>query len=771
MKAAEKRMSDSGKTMGDVRSEAWVRNVEAVLADAWADGRRQLYEHEVYEVLAELQIRTPTHVVAREDRDITHSTLSVFPGDRIVLKVISSEVAHKQKAGGVKIVFKDLDFVRYCVREMKARFAEQGLPVAGLLLVEYIDYSKDLGNEDLIGFRESRAFGPVISFSKGGSDAEHFATHFSPPNLILPPIDREWAAALQASTHIYKKYLAEGHTDYVDKIVDIEVKISRLATAFSAFFPSPTRFVLSEFEVNPFVFDRDGNLIAIDGFAAFRGKESEEIDLTVPPKESLRPIFEPHGIAVVGVSTKDSGKSGNIIVKNLVGLGREDLACVNLRGGEVKIAGRSFPLYRNLAEVPQAIDLAIVTVSAEATVQVVEDCAGKGVRAVLLIPGGFSEITKDREQEDRILSIARAHSMRIVGPNCLGVVYAGDSHHMGLNTFFIPEEKFKVDLGKERNVAILSQSGAMGIMEIYNLRNAISPKVIVSYGNQLDVDPSDLLQYFEDDPMVDVIGLYIEGFSKAGGRKFFNVASRSRKPVIVYKAGRTEAGQLAAQSHTASIAGEYEVAKAAMKQAGAVVASSMIDHGDFIKTFALLHDFTVGGNRVAVIANAGFEKTYAADSLGDLVLAELDADTTARLRKIIPPFVAAEPLLDLTAMVSDELFEQCIDIMLGCDTVDALCISIVPQAQVLHTTDDEIEHYEKNIAARIVETVHKYKKPTVVSVNVVSGADAVYNRFGQVMDSGGVPTYLTAERAMICLNEFIRYRLVRERHLISEWLR
>jgi acyl-CoA synthetase (NDP forming) len=90
---------------------------------------------------------------------------------------------------------------------------------------------------------------------------------------------------------------------------------------------------------------------------------------------------------------------------------------------------------------------------------------------------------------------------------------------------------------------------------------------------------------------------------------------------------------------------------------------------------------------------------------------------------------------------------------------------------VLHTTDLEIEHYEKNIAARIVATVHKHKKPTVVSVNVVSGADAVYNRFGQVMDSGGVPTYLTAERAMACLNEFIRYRLIKERHVISEWLR
>ena len=749
----------------------WVRTVEAILENAAAGNRRQLFEYEVYEILAELQVLTPTYIIARDATDITHSTLSVFSSQRIVLKVISADVAHKQKAGGVKVVYKDLDFIRYSVREMKRRFEEQNRRVEGVLLVEYIEYSKDLGNEILLGLRESAAFGPVISFSKGGTDAEHFAAHFSPPNLILPPIDREWAGALLASTHINQKYLAEGHTDYVSKIVAAEVKLSDLATAFSNFFTSPSRFVLTEFEINPLVFDSQGNLIAIDGYATFREKDPEPVDLKLRPKETLRPLFEPSGIAVVGISTSDHSKAGNIVMKNLLDLERTDVYGVNLKGGEVEISGRRLDLYKTVSDIPANIDLAIITVPAEATLSVVEDCAAKKVKVILLIPGGFSETTKNRELEERIKKTARDQGLRIVGPNCLGVVYAAEKGLPGLNTFFIPEEKFKVNLEQEKNVAILSQSGAMGIMEIYNLRNAISPKVIVSYGNQLDVDPSDLVQYFEDDPMVDVIGLYIEGFNPGAGRKFFNITSHSGKPIIVYKAGRTEAGQMATRSHTASIAGEYEVAKAAMKQAGLVVAASMIDHGDFIKTFALLHDFKVGGNRVAVIANAGYEKTYAADNLGDLVLADLDPETIAGLEEVIPPYVNAEPLLDLTAMVSDEQFERCIDIMLSSARVDALCISIVPQAQLLHTTDQEIEHYERNIAARIVETVHRHRKPTVVSVNVVSGADAVYNRFGQVMDSGGVPTYLTAERAMACLNAFIRYRLVRERGLISEWLR
>jgi acyl-CoA synthetase (NDP forming) len=747
------------------------KTIENILEKAYSDHRKRLYEHEVYQILSALDLATPTHLFVTDEEEITNHSLSVFSTDKIVLKIVSRDIVHKHKSGGVKVVLKDLDFVRYSFRNMKKKFKGAKERTDGILFVEYIDYSKDLGNEILLGFRESDSFGPVISFSKGGTDAEHFASNFSAPNLILPPINREWACALQSSTRIQKKYIDEEKQHYIPKIVDTEVKFSDLATCFSNFFDSPSRFALKEFEINPFVFDDDGNFIAIDGFATFEKKDKRPPDLQVRPKHTLKSLFEPRGIAVVGTSTLDDTKTGNIIVKNLVGMQRDDLYCVNIKGGALKVAGRSFEVYRSVRDISREVELAIITVPAEAIVSIVEDCALKGVKSIILIPGGFSEIQKNREVEKKILQIARKNGIRLVGPNCLGILYAGDGGIKGINSFFVPEEKFSVNLEKEKKVAILSQSGALGITEIYNLRNAISPKVIVSYGNQLDVDPSDLVQYFEDDPVVDVIGLYIEGFKKGAGRKFFNTTAQSVMPIIVYKAGRTEEGKKAAQSHTASIAGEYEVARAAMKQAGLIVADSMIDHGDFIKTFALLQEYTVSGNRLAVIANAGYEKTYAADNLGDLELADLDPLTIRKLNKIIPPFVRADPLLDLTAMASDEMFESCIDILLASDRVDALCISIVPQAQVIHTTDDEIDHYKANVAARIVSTVQRWGKPTVVSVNVASGADATYNKFGQVMDSGGVPTFLTAERAMICLNEFIRYKLIREKNVFSEWLK
>ena len=217
------------------------------------------------------------------------------------------------------------------------------------------------------------------------------------------------------------------------------------------------------------------------------------------------------------------------------------------------------------------------------------------------------------------------------------------------------------------------------------------------------------------------------------------------------------------------IHGEYGLINA--MRPGLIVADSVIDHFDFIKTFALLHDLEVRGSRVAVIANAGYEKTYAADNLGELSLAELDAKTLEKLQKIIFPYVKAGPLLDLTGMATDEMFEQCVDVLLSSSRVDALCISIVPQAADIHTTDEEIDSYEENVAVRIVRMARLHKKPVVLSVNVVSGAGASYNRFGQVLEAGGVPTFYTAERAMVCLNEFVRYHLIREKHLLSEWLK
>ena len=746
--------------------------VDRILAAAHALKRDMLYEYEVYDILQAMGIHVPVHRLIGFEDEISPELLSHFSSSKIVLKGVVADIAHKQKAGAVKVVHKDLDFIRYNFTRMKTHLEDNGHRVEGILLVEYIEYSKELGNEIMLSFRESEAFGPVLSFTKGGSDAEHFARNFSDPNLVLAPIDKKWSEALFTSSKIHEKYIEEGKGDYVEKIIAAGLEFSRLATSFSNFFPTTSDFVIGEFEVNPIVFDPYGKFIALDGYATFAPRKEETFAQPVSNSPgSLSAFFQPDGVAIVGVSSKNHNSPGSIIASNLLRSGRKDVFCINPKGGQFDADGVSVPMFSSAAEIEDNVDLAIIAVPAKQTLIVMEEFAQTGVKAVILIPGGFSESGQNQGLEDALVAIARKNNIRIMGPNCLGIIYNGSGGIPDINTFFIPENKFSENTGTNKSVAVLSQSGALGLTEIHNLRHAIFPKVIVSYGNQLDVDPSDLIDYLGQDTDIDVIGCYIEGFKPGAGARFFRSGCCCPKPVIVYKAGRTRAGQMATESHTASIAGEYVVAKAAMKQAGLVVADTMIDHTEFIKTFALLNDYNVTGNRVAIIANAGYEKTYGADNLRGLEVAEFEQKTAEQLQEILPDFVTVESLLDLTPMADDAMYGQCIDIILADKNVDALMVSIVPHSAVIHTTDNEIADNARNVAARIVDLVRKHQKPVVVSVCVSAGADAVYNKISQILDQGGVPTFLTANRAMLCLNEFVRYHMIRQNGDLKEWLK
>lgn len=748
------------------RHKDWEEKTDRVLDKAFKSGRNQLFEHEVYEILNYLGINTPHFEFITDYNQITGQLLSRFGSNRIVLKIVSETVVHKKKLGGVQVVYKDPGFVKYSFEKMENIFTDSNYPVTGILLVDFVNYSEEIGNELLIGLRETSSFGPVLSFSKGGADAEHFAARYSPPNLVLPPVTIKWAKDLLSSTEIYKKYTKEKREHHIELINKTQVRFSDLAVAFSNFFCSSSRYCLKEFEINPFIFDRENKFLAIDGYASFDLKKDEKSSDQALDYKTISPFFYPENIAVLGVSTSDNNKSGNIIVKNLIRAGRKKIFCVNPRGGEIEIEGSRLDVFKSLSDIQEEVDFAIITVPAKAVPGSVKQCALKKVKAVLLIPGGFSETTDSRDVEEKILSTARKNNFRIMGPNCLGIYHSEGN----INTFFIPENKFSINTQLKQNVAILSQSGALGIVEIHNLRNSVSPRAIVSYGNSLDTGPCDLVSYFAADHKIKVIALYIEGFKEGEGRRFFDIVSKIKKPVVVYKAGRTEAGKQATQSHTASMSGEYAVAKAAMKQAGIIVADSMADHTGYIKTFSLFSSLDVNGRKIAVVANAGYEKANAADNIGDLEVAELDNRTKQKLTEIIPGFVNAEPFLDLTPMAGDKEYIESIEAFLSSENIDAVMVSIIPCAGPLHTTNSEIESYEKNIASELVRIVKKHNKPVIVSIGVEPGDD-LYSRLSRTLDSGGVPTFSSAEKAMKYLNAFIRYKLIKEKHIMSEWLK
>lgn len=739
----------------------WQRAIDQVFEDAHAEGRHTLHEHEVYRLLEIMQIETPVHRVVTDLTDVTPALLSEFRGGHVMVKVISPQISHKKRAGGIAHVPKNTETVAEAMRMMKTAIPAhpsftEAPEIEGFLITEFVDYSKELGHELLISIRENLAFGPMVSFSKGGSDAEHFARYYSPPNISLAPMDVGDCRQLLENTRIILRYTEDGRYDFIQKLTDTLSKFAMLASHYSSFSRLESRFVIDEIEVNPFVFTNDGGFIALDGLGSFHPR-GEPIDMhTEPNVTNLEAFFEPRGVAVAGVSGTDDEKMGNIIATLLHKMGRKDLYALNPKGGTVKLGGQEYPLYKSLTDIDKSVDLVIVTVPAKLATSVVEDAAAKKVRALILIPGGFSEVSGEKDTEQNMLDIARAANVRLLGPNCVGILYNPPSGEPGINCIFVPKRKLEM-AGPERirNVALVTQSGGLGVTLLDRLQYAIHPRVVVSYGNQIDVDSGDLAAYFDRDPGIDVIALYIEGFKTGGGREFFNAVKGIRKPAIIYKAGRTDAGSRAAASHTASMAGDYDVAKAAFQQAGLIIADSLLDYSDFVKTFALLSHKKVRGRNVAGVVNAGFESTYAADNLGHLTLGAFAPETVEKFKKILPPLVGINPFIDLTPMGDDVLFEECIQICLEDHNVDSLLISMVPHTVALHTTPDEIKAEAENVANRILRQYHSHDKPIVVSIL----AGDMYSMLVNTLEEGGVPTFTTAERAMKSLDEFVSYRL------------
>ncbi len=743
--------------------EKWENAIDAIFEAASNENRTILYEHEIYKILDIMGISCPTHRVVKDGSEVTREVLDAFPGREIMVKVISQQIMHKARVGGITKVAVNGADVKDAIEKMSASIpTNSDLPkkpvIEGFLLTEYVDYSNELGNELLIAIRENLAFGPVLSVSKGGRDAEHFAKHYSPPNLALGPLGFGDCRQLLENTRIILRYIEDGRYDAIQKLTDTFHKFSLLCTHYSSFSRIESRFVINELEVNPFVLDRKGELVALDGLGSFM-KRDESIDWHTEPKtRNLEAFFRPEGVAVAGVSAKNPEGMGNIIATLLHKLGRKDLYALNPKGGKVKLLDTEYPLYKSITDIKQNVELVIVTVPASLTEGVVSDAVSKdGVKAIILIPGGFSEVSGEKNIEERIFQLADTKGIRLLGPNCLGVFYNSPTDKPGINCIFVPKRKLEMDGTKERvrNVALVTQSGGLGVTLLDRLKYAICPRVVVSYGNQIDVDSGDLAAYFDSDPDIDVIALYIEGYKTGGGREFFNAVKGIRKPTIIYKAGRTDAGSRAAASHTASMAGDYDVAKAAFQQAGLIIADSLLDYSDEVKTFALLSDKRVRGRNVAGVVNAGFESTYAADNLGGLTLGAFAPETIDKLKKILPPLVGINPFIDLTPMGDDILFEECIQLLLEDPNVDSLLISMVPHTVALHTTSDEISHEAENVANRILRQYNTHDKPIVVSIL----AGDTYSMLVNTLEEGGVPTFSTAERAMRSLNQFVSYRL------------
>ncbi|MBN1777562.1 MAG: acetate--CoA ligase family protein [Clostridiales bacterium] len=734
-----------------------IEQVDALLEAAHGDGRHTLYEHEVYEILRLVGFQIPLYRFVTAPDQVTDELIAAFGGRDIMVKVVSRDMAHNQRYGGVKRVsIADPLFIRYVLSHMRrdvlSHFEDGQKPrIDGFLLVEFIHFTQAIGDEIMLGFQEDPSFGTVVTLTKGGDDAEFFAKFYDPANLMLAPVTLEDAKNLLNQLNIRHKFRDMGCLERLDQIALAVARLSELGLAYSMFTHSSPPFYFKTLDLNPIVFSKDRRFVAVDGYAEFiPAADGGDMDVQ-PDEQGLSRFFSPRGVVVVGVST-DAQKynMARNIVSLLVDLGRSDICCVNPKGGETEIGGQVFPLYKSIGEIAAPYDLLVYAAPGQYSIPFVESVpSGK---SVILISG----IPADMDYNRFAAEIARVRKpgVRVIGPNCMGVFAAPCDGENGVNTLFIEENRLSVPLSGHSNAALLTQSGAMSITFIERNQQTGIFRSIVSFGNKVDVNIPDLTAYFESDSKTDVIAIYLEGLGKGEGRQFYDLLRRSHKPVIVYKSGRTEAGAKAAASHTAAMSGSYEVFRAACLQGGSILTEELDDFYNYTKTFAVLSKKPARGCRVAGVVNAGLEATMGADILNELTPAVLAPETVETLKTLnTHGLVNVETaFLDLTPMTDDPLYARFIEAVLSDQNVDCLFVGIVPHVDSLKTVE---ENYldEDAIGPLLVRAFRKTQKPVVVSVN----AGRHYQELVRYLEENGLPVFSDIRSAIRSLDAFAAY--------------
>ncbi len=457
---------------------------------------------------------------------------------------------------------------------------------------------------------------------------------------------------------------------------------------------------------------------------------------------SLDPTLSPRSIAVVGASRSPT-TIGHQILANLVNYGFTGTVYpVNPSAASI----HSIKAWPSVTAIPDAVDMAVVCVPKAHVASVAEECGRKGVRGLVVISAGFREVGGEGVERERdLVEICRRHGMRLVGPNCMGVLNADPA--ISMNATFAPS------MPPFGRAGFVSQSGAMGLSVLdYAQEYGIGIAQFVSMGNKPDVSGTDLLLHWEDDPGIEVILMYVENFGHP--RRFLEVASRvtRKKPIIVVKSGRSRVGARAASSHTGALAASDIAVEALLAQAGVLRAGSVEELFDLAMSFN--GQPLPRGRRVAVVTNSGGPGILAADALeaNNLNVADLDATTVARLKPLFPEEASLRNPLDMIASATPPGYRAALGALLDDPGIDAVMSIFVPPMGVR----------QADVAEAIVAA--KAGGPDKPLIAVLMGRQGLPQGRAE-LHADNIPAYIFPESAARALAAMCRYREWRERPL------
>jgi acetyl coenzyme A synthetase (ADP forming)-like protein len=449
----------------------------------------------------------------------------------------------------------------------------------------------------------------------------------------------------------------------------------------------------------------------------------------------LDAVLRPRSIAVIGASRKPN-TIGYQILENLV---RHGFAGPVYPVNPTANAVHSIRAYPSVEAIADEVDLGIIVVPKQHVCDAAEACGRKGVKGLVVISAGFAEVGGSGvERQKRLMEIVRRYEMRLVGPNCMGVLNTAPDRSM--NATFAPT------MPPAGPVAFMSQSGAMGVTILdYAKEYGIGISQFVSVGNKPDVSGNDLIQYWADDERTGVILMYLENFGNP--RKFTQLAREitKKKPVIAVKSGRSVAGARAASSHTGALAGTDAATDALLRQCGVLRADTVEEMFDLAMAFS--HQPVPRGNRVAIVTNAGGPGIIIADACeaSGLVVTELSEATRALLAEHFPEEASLTNPVDMIASATPQSYRIAVEAVLADPNVDAVVATFVPPLGVR----------QEDVAEAIVSVAAGQTEKPVVAV--LMGREGLPQGLAE-LNAAGIPGYRFPESGVRALAAMYRYR-------------
>ena len=656
-------------------------------------------------ILEEYGVSVPRYALATTSKEAAEAAKKIgFP---LVMKVVSPKILHKTDVGGVKVGITKVSEVKKTFTDMHKRLAKKDSGVKGILLEKMVPQGVEL----IVGVQNDPQFGPVIMVGMGGIMTEVMK---DVAFRMLPITTKDARSMLDELRGVALLRGFRGSEPIDTKMVSkMLVKIGKMAMDNADY--------INSIDFNPVVVYPksyhvvDAKIILNDEVRA------GSVSKAKPDKSHMEEFFTPRSIALVGASST-KGKIGNSILDSLVNYDyKGPVYPINPKVD--KIFGHK--CYKSIEEIPGEVDMVVVSIDLSRTPEVLEECAKKGVHSVVIVSGGGKELGGERaEYEAQVKEISAKHAIRIIGPNCIGMFNAANR----LDCAFQGQARMvRARLG---DVALLSQSGTMGISFLESA-DTFGLSKMISYGNRSDVDEADMIWYLAGDPQTKVIALYVEGFGD--GRKFINTAKRVmaeyKKPVVIWKSGRSAAGAKQAASHTGSLGGANSIIMGAFKQAGII---SVDSYQELVAvTKALSWQPAAAGNRAALCSNGAGPMIGAIDHFDrlNLRIAKVSAKSLRSMKDHFPPtyVIGSGNPVDVTGGASAEDYKFVIDTFMEDAGVDIAMPWFVFQDDPL----DEI------IVDYLAEFSAAAKKPILVGGNGGPYTQKVTN----MIEARGVPVY------------------------------